>query len=113
LDAARVWKLCAERKSIADAEALVGAASLPVLLEQLLAAELIAWPSSRRRVDESFRRSRRRALLTAAVAGAAVFTIVAPSVAEAASTCGPLGEACCTSPPLCLSGLRCGSGVCG
>ena len=107
--AAKVWRLCAEGASVEAAErALAGTEDLAAVLAQLATANLVLTPAPRRRINRS-----RRAMMgkTAAVAGAVVISIVAPSVAEAAS-CGARLQSCCAGN-VCNAGLKCqGDGRC-
>lgn len=117
--AAKLWRLCDGKRSTAEAERLLatqGAGdSVAAVLGQLETAGLLrARKREARRVDTG-----RRAMLgkTAVAAGIvlaspAIFSIVAPSVAEAAS-CGTKGLPCCSPPGLCVSGNKnCIGNVC-
>lgn len=119
--AAHVWRMCDGVTARNTAEqVLAGYPSAPKLdavLDQLVAVGLVRGPRPR---AERVNRSRRAMLGKTAVAAAViiaspiVYSIIAPSVAEAASGvgCGKKTQPCCTTAPTCQLGLRCLGKVC-
>ena len=89
--------------------------SLEAVLAQLVASKLVASPPVAR---DKVNHSRRRMLSTTAVAAGViiaspvVYSIISPSVAQAAS-CGGQGQSCCIPPrvPDCTVGV-CTTGTC-
>jgi hypothetical protein len=115
--ASRVWKMCEDGVDRVHAADIVAASGgdLEAVISELDRAGLLAAPR-RARIDRS-----RRAMLGKTVAAAAVvvaspiiFSIVAPSVAEAASSvgCGKKTQPCCQPGNKCNAPLLCKSGVC-
>ena len=112
--AAIVWKLCDGGK-VANARAALTAAghaeALEVVIDQLTRAKLV------RPVVTTVDKSRRRMFSATAVAAGVVlaspviYSIISPSVAEAASACQAKTQACSVANP-CCKGLRCLSGFC-
>ncbi|MEO9194221.1 MAG: PqqD family protein [Polyangia bacterium] len=113
--AALVWSLCDGGKVDRVRAALADAGhkdSVEAVIAQLSSAGLLRAPE---RVDHS----RRRMLGTTAVAAGVVlaspviFSLVSPSVAQAASAaCGAKTQICCTTAPKCNITLRCQSNKC-
>lgn len=114
--AALVWDLCdggtmdRARAALANAD---HTESLEVVLEQLVASKLVAAPVARR---GSVNHSRRRMLSKTAVAAGiiiaspVVYSIIAPSVAQAVSgPCGTIGKQCCTTGNPCTQGACVGN----
>ena len=114
--AARVWEMCDGRRSTDEARAALAAVgtteSLETILANLTQAGLV-------RAPERVNRSRRRMLGKTAVAAGVVlaspvvYSILSPSVAQAASLCGKVSQPCCTTEPKCQAGDQfCLSGRC-
>lgn len=124
--AALIWDLCDGVTSTRDAAAALRASGAPDTVESILAQlsaaglVIVAAPEGPAR-SAGVNRSRRALLARGAlVAGAVlaspvIFSIVAPSVAEAASLCGAVTQPCCPVPPgntKCNVGLKCTAGIC-
>jgi hypothetical protein len=115
--AAQIWRMCDGVTSRGAAEKrLAGTMSLDAVLEQLTRTGLVCAP---RRPRERINRTRRAMFSKTAIVAAAViaspivYSIVAPSVAEAASVCGGHGQPCCATPQECVAGPKtCLSGIC-
>lgn len=112
--AALVWGLCDGGPSDRARAALLAAGcaeTVEAVVTQLVAAGLVVAPRS------SVNLRRRRMLRTTAVAAGVIvaspvlFSIVSPSVAEAAS-CGKKTQSCCSTAPRCNPTLRCTNGFC-
>ncbi len=117
--AAKLWRMCDGKTSRIQAQESLGQA--PTQLAESLAAldgaGLLASPvrvSSRRRVDRSRRAlfSKSAVAVGVVLASPILFSIVSPSVAQAASNCGALNQPCCASAPQCQNGLSCLAGTC-
>ncbi len=122
--AARVWRLCNGRNSLASIAEKLGydAAVVELAIDELNRAELLNEQAGLARPSSAHLRSRRKLLKQVAlVAGAAIAlpliqSIVAPSVAQAAS-CKTSGQPCsipvdCSGQGNCCVGLLCCSGSC-
>ena len=96
---ARVWRLCDGRTSVVAAEQALadGADSLADVLAQLEKADLVR--ASRPTINRSRRALVHKGAMAAGLvlASPIIFSIVAPSVAEATSTCGTKGNDCCAN----------------
>jgi hypothetical protein len=114
--AAQIWRMCDGITPRSSAEqTLAGALSLDAVLEQLTRAGLVrVAPAPRERINRSRRAmfSKTAMVAAAVIASPIVYSIVAPSVAEAASLCGAKTQACCASAPACKFPLVCKGGHC-
>lgn len=118
-----VWNLCDGKRSVDEAQAALvghghgdGVAGIVAQLVSIgLAHPVVQQPH--RKLRDGVSKSRRDLLIRGAVAAGVVvaspviFSIVAPSVAEAASACGAKTQLCCTGN-ICNAGLKCVSGHC-
>ncbi len=119
--AALVWRLCDGKTSPARAQAALAAAGhdddVQSVVQQLVTIGIVRLSTpTRRRSGRQVDHSRRQLLARAAIAGVVVaspvvFSIVAPSVAEAASNCGAKTQVCCAGNT-CNAGGKCVSGHC-
>lgn len=119
--AAFVWERCDGVTTRGDAERALTSSglreSLDGVLAQLASAALLMQPAptSRLTVNGSRRQLLSRGAVVAGVvlASPVVFSIVAPSVAEAASVgCGKIGQPCCLPANSCNPPLSCENGFC-
>jgi hypothetical protein len=104
--AAELWRACDGMRTRAELAAILEASDPSEDLDRVLLALATAGLLERREAVDTGRRAFvGRAVVAAGVlASPVVFSIVAPSVAEAASVCGTVGAPCCTgdkcNPPL-------------
>jgi hypothetical protein len=111
--AAKIWRMCDGVTPRGRAEqVLAGTLSLDAVLEQLTRAGLVRVSRApRERIDRTRRAmfSKTAFVAAAVIASPIVYSIVAPSVAEAASLCGAKTQVCCagnkcTFPNVCKGG---------
>ena len=119
--AAQVFRMCDGRTSVDAAAAALAHAGLPggvevveFALAELERAELLeAAPPVTRRAPSRRTALRRIGLIAgASLALPLIQSIVAPSVAQAASACGALNQPCCNGTS-CDATLVCSGGTCG
>jgi hypothetical protein len=117
-----LWQLCDGRRTAAQATAQLrqvhgeAVGEIGAMVAELEKAGLVLAPASkaRRRVDRGRRRFVGKTAVAAGIviASPVIFSIVSPSVAEAAS-CGTKGLQCCPPPTKCVNGNKfCNGGVC-
>jgi hypothetical protein len=117
--AARVWQACDGQRDLEAlaAECEIDQQTLALALERLGDVRLLEPQTTAEPIRDapaagvSRRAMLRKSVLTGAGLGIAIpliRSITAPNMAMAASTCGGLGQACCTGST-CTSGRRCNS----
>ena len=116
--AAMVWRMCDGQTTATAAQLALSNAGfcddVNTVLGQLQATGLVKVPAARRRTVDKSRRAFFSSGAVAAgivLASPVIFSIVAPSVAEAASACGAKTQVCCTGNK-CNPTLKCVSGHC-